>query len=191
MRMYYFAYGANLNKRGMSRRCPAAQPVGTAMLKDYKLCFKRFADIVPMPGAQVLGAVWKVTPSCLRALDSYEGADYQQIAVSVTQASQGITAMAYVMVDHTSLAPPSMDYYRDLTVGYRDWDLDEAALRRARYDTLKVGVLTPPPAEQSAQPAPMVKRRSVLWDPADHTSGSLDALTQGRGRFDIKRRTPE
>jgi gamma-glutamylcyclotransferase (GGCT)/AIG2-like uncharacterized protein YtfP len=188
--MYYFAYGANLNKRGMSRRCPAAQPVGIATLKDYKLCFKRFADIIPTPGAQVMGVVWQITPSCMRALDSYEGADYQQITITVTQASQDIPAMAYAMKIHTALAPPSMDYYRDLTVGYRDWELDEALLRRARYDTLKVGVTTPP-AEQNAPAPPLVKRRSALWDPAEHTSGSLDILSQGRGRFGIKRRTTE
>ncbi len=189
-RMYYFAYGANLNKRNMLRRCPVAEPLGVATLRDYKLCFKRFADIAPMLGGQVMGVLWKVTPACVRALDSYEGSDYQHLKVTVLYAGQSVTATAYAMGTTSALAPPSMDYYRQLTVGYRDWGLDEALLRRARYDILNVGTAKPP-VGQNAPPAPMAKRRSALWDPAEQKSGSLGALTLGRGLLGVKRPTKE
>jgi hypothetical protein len=32
----YFAYGSNLNRAAMMRRCPAARGVGTAVLEDYR-----------------------------------------------------------------------------------------------------------------------------------------------------------
>jgi gamma-glutamylcyclotransferase (GGCT)/AIG2-like uncharacterized protein YtfP len=179
--MYYFAYGSNLNKRGMAHRCAAAKPIGTAVLKDFRLCFKRFADIEPAPGAQVLGALWEITPQGLRALDSYEGEDYGQITVEVKLDGKSVSVIAYAMQTHAPLAPPSMAYYNEVAVGYRDWQLDEALLRRARYDTLNVG-----PAAQSERPAPKsppIKRRQALWDPAQQTSGSLDALTG----LDLKR----
>ena len=37
MSKYYLAYGSNLNIRQMSHRCPSAIPVGTAIIKDYRL----------------------------------------------------------------------------------------------------------------------------------------------------------
>jgi len=177
--MHYFAYGANLNKRGMARRCPAAKPVNVARLEGYKLCFKRHADIIAAPGAYVMGAVWELTPACVRALDAFEGDDYAQINVSVTVDGKTIAAMAYAMTTQAALAPPAMDYARELAVGYRDWGLDEALLRRARYDTLHVGAGHVGPGPK--QPAP--QRRSALWDPAQNPSGALDGLHRS-----IKRR---
>ena len=43
--MLYLAYGSNLNKKQMSRRCPNAKPVGSIILKGYKLEFRRVATI--------------------------------------------------------------------------------------------------------------------------------------------------
>ncbi len=190
MHMYYFAYGANLNKRAMARRCPAAKAIGVATLHDYRLCFKRFADISPMPGSCVMGALWEITPRCVRALDEFEGPEYVQITVSVKIESQTMTAMAYAMRGQAVLTPPSMEYVRELSMGYRDWQLDEALLRRARYDTLKVGV-TPAPQKANAPSTALVKRRSALWDPATNATGSLDALTTRPVRPGVKRPSSE
>jgi gamma-glutamylcyclotransferase (GGCT)/AIG2-like uncharacterized protein YtfP len=176
--MLYFSYGANLNKRGMARRCPAAKPLGVAKLENHKLCFKRYADIIPAPGSLVMGAVWELTAACVRALDAYEGDDYARIQVSVTMDGKTVAAMAYAMTTDAPLAPPSMDYARELEVGYRDWGLDETALRRARYDTLHVGPgqVGPGAKQTTKQAAP--QRRSVLWDPARNQNGALDALSR-------------
>ena len=37
---YYLAYGSNLNKEQMQKRCPGAVPVGTMTLKGFELKFK-------------------------------------------------------------------------------------------------------------------------------------------------------
>lgn len=71
--MYYFAYGSNMNLEQMSHRCPDAVPIGSAVLMDYILIERQYADIERTPGARVNGLVWKISDNCLRALDRYEG----------------------------------------------------------------------------------------------------------------------
>ncbi|MBL8644671.1 MAG: gamma-glutamylcyclotransferase [Rhodospirillaceae bacterium] len=182
--MLYFAYGANLNKRAMRQRCPAARPVGAAELRGYKLCFRRWADIVPAADAHVLGALWQVTPACIRALDAFEGEDYRQITVTVAHDGKAVDAMAYIMTGEQRLAPPDMAYTREIAVGYRDWGFDETILRRARYDTLNVGPGIAGLAAAPQHPAPEgdhPPRRRALWDPAAQQSGNVDQLI-ARGR---------
>jgi hypothetical protein len=133
----------------------------------------------------VTGVLWDVTPACLRSLDRYEGADYKQITVEVIHEGQSFSAIVYVMSEDKPLAPPNMDYYREVAAGYRDFGLDEGLLRRARYDTLRVA--TPAPAAASAPastpPAPNVgSRRRALWDPAQHHTGDIESLSRPRLR---------
>ncbi len=70
---YYFAYGSNLNKHQMSLRCPTATPITAAVLRDYKLSERQFADIDKSPGNAVSGGLWLISADDLRALDRYEG----------------------------------------------------------------------------------------------------------------------
>ncbi|MDX2144270.1 MAG: gamma-glutamylcyclotransferase family protein [Rhodospirillaceae bacterium] len=174
--MLYFAYGSNLNIAGMKRRCPAARPVGVAVLRGYRLCFRRYADIAVDAEASVPGALWELTPACVRALDAYEGADYPKIKISVEHDGKAVEAMAYTMNGAKPFAPPSMDYYREVAVGYRDWKLDEKILRRARYDTLNVGPALSISTKAPSGPQTTARVRRGLWDPAAQTSGDLDNL---------------
>ena len=72
-RLWYFAYGSNLDQEQMAWRCPLARPVGRLTLPDWALEFRGVATIVPCPGKSVDGAVYAVTPADERALDLYEG----------------------------------------------------------------------------------------------------------------------
>jgi gamma-glutamylcyclotransferase (GGCT)/AIG2-like uncharacterized protein YtfP len=174
--MLYFAYGANLHRGGMKRRCPAARPLGAAVLQGYRLCFRRFADIVADPGGRVLGVVWDLTPACERALDTFEGEDYRKITVEVVQEDKTVSAMAYMMRVQQRTAPPSMDYYREVALGYRDWGFDETMLRRARYDVLHVGPGAANATTAAVPSAPKQGRRRALWDPAAQGAGDIDDL---------------
>jgi hypothetical protein len=65
----------------MRDRCPSAQFICTATLKDYRLAFTRrstkrncgVSDIVAMPDAVVWGVVYEVTEYDLAVLDVKEG----------------------------------------------------------------------------------------------------------------------
>jgi len=133
--MFYFAYGANLNLRGMKRRCPKATPVSVATLTRYRLEFRTYATIVPDAGANVLGALYELTPACWRSLDGFEGPEYDKITVTVETVEGPLQATAYAL-KAGERAPPSVAYYGEIARGYTDWKLDAGALRKARLATL-------------------------------------------------------
>jgi len=41
MKRYYLAYGSNLYTPQMRYRCPSARLMGTAVIENYKLMFKK------------------------------------------------------------------------------------------------------------------------------------------------------
>ncbi len=133
--MLYFAYGANLNLRGMKRRCPKAKPLSPATLTGYRLEFRIYATVVPDSNSKVLGALYDLTAACLRALDEYEGPEYDKIDVTVETPEGQQQATAYIL-KAGERAPPSVAYYGDIARGYTDWKLDTASLRKARLATL-------------------------------------------------------
>jgi gamma-glutamylcyclotransferase (GGCT)/AIG2-like uncharacterized protein YtfP len=146
--MLYFAYGANLNLRGMKRRCPKAEPVTAATLKGYRLEFRTYATIVAEPKAEVLGALYRLTPHCFRSLDEYEGPAYKKITVRVETDGGAQEATAYMM--HAGeRAPPSVMYFTDIARGYADWKLDVSVLRKSRYALLQ------PERRTAKQPPPV------------------------------------
>ena len=59
---YYLAYGSNLNKEQMARRCPDAEPVCGYIMMNYEPVFRRgFLTIEPKEGAEVPCGVWKIS----------------------------------------------------------------------------------------------------------------------------------
>lgn len=125
----YFAYGANLNLEGMRFRCPAAEPIDSFMLDDWRLCFSGVATIKPEPGSQVAGALWSISKECEDSLDIFEGYPYLYTKVYLTQGEH--TFMVYVMNEDTP-APPAKSYFETIAQGYRDWGLPMDSLLRAR-----------------------------------------------------------
>lgn len=125
----YFAYGANLNLEGMRFRCPAAEPISTFMLDDWRLSFSGVATIKPEPGAQVAGALWSISKECEDSLDIFEGYPYLYTKIHLTQ--DGKTFMVYVMNEDPP-APPARSYYETIAQGYRDWNLPLDYLKRAK-----------------------------------------------------------
>ncbi len=142
----YFAYGSNLNLKQIKRRCPKIKPLKAVLLKNYRLTFRNdrrsrgVADIVPSQGDKVQGALYELTPQCLRALDSYEGWPrlYDRCLVQVEDAQGSIIeAFAYRMGPEYVGAPPADDYFKIIEAGFRHWGLDAAPLYKARAAVLK------------------------------------------------------
>ncbi len=133
--MYYFAYGSNLDRAGMLSRCPAALPLGRAVLDRHALVFRRWADIVPRPGAGVTGGLWRITPDCEAALDDYEDVGsglYRRLhlAVQPEGAASPVSALVYRM-NAGALASPDPAYLATILQGCRDFGIGDAAVRAA------------------------------------------------------------
>jgi gamma-glutamylcyclotransferase (GGCT)/AIG2-like uncharacterized protein YtfP len=133
MNVLYFAYGSNLNRDAMARRCPDAKPIGALHLTDARLVFRGVADCIYEEGATCPGAVWKLTPECEAALDRYEGVSggfYRKEYVTVT-GFEGEDQMLLYVMNSTGIFPPSEGYYQTIRQGYRDFELPLKYLRAA------------------------------------------------------------
>ena len=78
--MKYFAYGSNMDKSQMKRRCSDSKFLGKAMIEGYWLDFTRessnwdggVADIVKDPDNFVWGILYDISDKDLESLDYYE-----------------------------------------------------------------------------------------------------------------------
>ena len=145
---YYLAYGSNLNKEQMVRRCQDAKPVCKWTMLNYQPAFRRgFLTIEPKEGAEVPCGVWKISDQDEKNLDRYEGFPrfYRKenflTMVPDPEELTGklVTALAYVMNDGFLPEEPSYHYLETVYKGYNDFCLDCAplddAVDRVRKET--------------------------------------------------------
>ena len=72
--MLHFAYGSNMDAAAMRRRCPGAEPLGTARLHNWRFVVTRdgYASVTPAPGQVVHGVLWRLGARDLAAVNAYE-----------------------------------------------------------------------------------------------------------------------
>lgn len=116
----YFAYGSNLNKAQMQKRCPNAVPLGKLMLADWRLVFRGVADIEPHKGAVLPIGLWAITDKCEMALDVYEG--YPRLYGKKYFMINGEKYLTYTM-NQDGIQPPSRGYVDTIRCGYDDFRL--------------------------------------------------------------------
>ena len=137
--MLYFAYGSNLHKDQMSRRCPAAEPLGKLIMPNTRLVFRGVADVVRADGVDCPGGIWRITAECERALDRYEGfrpeypdgGMYSKEYVELDGLPDGEAEIMLYTMNSIGIYPPSAWYFDTLKQGYRDFGLPQAPLRAA------------------------------------------------------------
>lgn len=130
----YFAYGHNTNTEEMKRRCPDARLIGTAVLKNFKLELRHFANIVHDEAAKTYGMLWSISIKELKTLDSDEGLHdhYNRIPVQVHLGDQILSATAYIMdPEYTAEGPPDKKYVELIAKGYEENDLPLDQLEQA------------------------------------------------------------
>lgn len=132
----YFAYGMNTNPSQMAIRCPTAEPLGAAVLDNYRFEFKSFATIVPSINTEdyVEGVLWSIGPNDEAALDILEGYPefYQKINVAVTKDGVDYIVMTYIMTAREQINPPSQGYYSMVSEGYQAFGLGQKQLLDAK-----------------------------------------------------------
>lgn len=116
----YFAYGSNMDKEQMKKRCPSAVLLGPATLVGYRLAFTIFspkrlcgcADIVPSSGDAVYGLLYHLTSAEMKAMDTFEGhpIHYKRILVRVDGQGGEVEAYSYEVINKRNTVPPSIHY---------------------------------------------------------------------------------
>ncbi|MBI3127563.1 MAG: gamma-glutamylcyclotransferase [Candidatus Tectomicrobia bacterium] len=131
----------------MRRRCPRGEPLGAARLGGHALRIalpldhppgQGFATVVPAPGAFVPGALFRLGPGDLAALDAYEDCPALYLReelpvedLSAPGGSREVRAALYRMRGPLRPARPRPDYVQTLREGYTDFGLPLEALEAA------------------------------------------------------------
>lgn len=120
----HFAYGSNMSRALMGRRCPGATALGPARLDGWRFIITRdgYASLVRDSGARVHGVLWRLTPRDLAALDAYEQCAYLRRVVPVRHGAVRRPALVYLAPERGGgRARPG---YQELVVASaRDWKL--------------------------------------------------------------------
>lgn len=137
----YIAYGSNLNLEQMKRRCPTAEVVGTAELRNWRLWFRgghhsAVATIERERGFTVPVLIWWIQPGDEAALDRYEGFPflYRKETLRLTVNGRRVYAMVYIMNEAGHpYGIPSASYFDTIREGYTSANFNADIL----YDALK------------------------------------------------------
>lgn len=129
----YFAYGSNMSRSLMRRRCPQARALGTARLDGwrYVITHEGYASIAPANGQGVHGVLWRLSPRDRAALDVYEDVEsgtYRRRMLSITYAGKRRLALVYV----ARAMPggwPKPGYQRVVLAAAWDWCLPPRYVR--------------------------------------------------------------
>ena len=96
----YFAYGANMERDAMRRRCPGAAARGIARLRGWRYVIAGgYGSVAPAPGCSVHGVLWRLTPRDLAALNIFESLDsglYRRVMLTVEIDRARARALVYV-----------------------------------------------------------------------------------------------
>lgn len=129
----YFAYGSNLSRAAMARRCPGARAVGPAIIDDHAFFvgIDGWGSVKPKRGARVYGVLWRLTPRDIAALHAYELLHqglYDVRYLPVRHGSKRVRAMIYLL-RRRSVGKPKPGYVEMIAAAARAWKLPEAYVR--------------------------------------------------------------
>ena len=136
--MYYFAYGSNLHWPQMQKRCPSSRFVCAARLPGYQFGITRHsrlrdcgtANVFPVIGKDVWGAVYDVSDDDLMVMDGFEDGYRREIlAVDPLGAGrQPIQVLVYLAEIEKPVPLPSAEYKRLILQGAKRWQLPASYL---------------------------------------------------------------
>ncbi len=96
----YFAYGANMDREAMARRCPSSRPLGLARLPRHRWIISTdgYANVLRDPRREVVGLLWELALSDVPALDRFEDVPrlYRKVTQPVISAAGIRRALVYL-----------------------------------------------------------------------------------------------
>jgi cation transport regulator ChaC len=129
----YFAYGSNMDRAAMQRRCPGARGLGPAALEGYRFFvgIDGWGSVKPSAGDSVHGVLWRLTPRDVAALHAYELLHqglYDVRHLPVRMGTRRLTAMIYLL-RRRKPGRPKPGYVEMIAAAARAWKLPEPYIR--------------------------------------------------------------
>jgi gamma-glutamylcyclotransferase (GGCT)/AIG2-like uncharacterized protein YtfP len=122
----HFAYGANMERAAMARRCPGAAALGLARLAGWRYVIAEgYGSVAPAAGSCVYGVLWRLTPRDLAALNAFESLDsglYRRMHLTVEAGVGRARALVYVgRKRHKRVPMPG--YQERIVAAAQEWQL--------------------------------------------------------------------
>jgi cation transport regulator ChaC len=129
----YFAYGSNMHRAAMARRCPDARAIGPARLEGYRFFvgLEGWGSVRPSAGNRVHGVLWRLSPRDIAALHAYELLHkglYDVRTLPVRREGRRVPAMIYLLRRRIEGQPRS-GYVELCAAAARAWKLPERYVR--------------------------------------------------------------
>ena len=129
----YFAYGSNMDRAAMRRRCPGARALGPAILEGHRFFvgIDGWGSVKPQRCNSVHGVLWRLTPRDLAALHAYELLHqglYDVRHLPVRFGARRRTVMIYLL-RRRSAGRPKPGYVEMIAASARAWNLPEPYIR--------------------------------------------------------------
>ncbi len=120
----YFAYGSNLWRAQMRRRCPEHQLRGRGVLRGYRwiITARGYASVVEADGEAVHGLVYSLSVADEQALDGYEGVQaghYRKATLPVELEGERKACLVY-MDPIEAEGSPGAEYVHRINRGLAD-----------------------------------------------------------------------
>ena len=129
----YFAYGSNMHRAAMQRRCRSARAIGPARLDGYRFFvgIDGWGSVKRTPGDCVHGVLWRLTPRDVAALHAYELLHkglYDVRTLPVRIGARRALVMIYLL-RRRSAGRPKPGYTEMIAASARQWQLPERYVR--------------------------------------------------------------
>jgi len=137
--MLYFAYGSNLHRKQMKRRCKNSRFISCHILKNYQLFFRSkygAADVQRKKGSSVLGAIYDISKADEKKLDVYE--EFPKVYIKKYFKIWGEKVMFYYMPRKSKTILPSTRYLNIIIKGYKDCGYKGYLIHISRYKKIIV-----------------------------------------------------
>jgi Gamma-glutamyl cyclotransferase, AIG2-like len=123
----FFAYGSNMSREAMARRCPRSKAIGVGRLERHRLAVMRegWLTAVRDPRSAVNGVLWELALSDVPALDRYEGLQqglYAKVAQPIVAPGGAKRALVYFGAN-AGPGIPRAGYMADILAAARAWPL--------------------------------------------------------------------
>ena len=132
----YFAYGSNMNRAQMAKRCPGAEPIAISAICNFEFYInsRGVAGVKPAVGKTCNGVLWQLKKEHWSTLDIYEGVRhgyYSKIQCKSMVSGEVVQSSLYISNDLGSGLPERsglIKLFGNLT--YTNWERKPIWIRR-------------------------------------------------------------
>lgn len=131
-KIYYFAFGSNINTERLKERSVNFVDIKSGFIKGYKLAFDKkalgkqgqtYANIQKSENSIVEGILYEVSEQCIKNLDKFEGVPNHYIRKEIDVFTKNEIVKAWVYIANEKMlseGKPSKEYLSHLLSG-KEW----------------------------------------------------------------------